>query len=50
VDTEVGEVTPGKLADLVLVDGDPLADLARLAEPVLVLQGGVEVGGVAPGG
>jgi imidazolonepropionase-like amidohydrolase len=49
VDTELGEVTPGKLADLVLVDGDPLADLARLAEPVLVLQGGVEVGGVVPG-
>jgi imidazolonepropionase-like amidohydrolase len=27
-------------ADLLLVDGDPLADLARLAEPVMVVQGG----------
>ena len=30
----------GKLADLVLVDGDPLADLGRLVDPALVLQGG----------
>ena len=34
---------PGKLADLVLVDGDPLADLRRLADPALVLRGGVPV-------
>lgn len=43
IDADLGTVEPGKLADLVLVDGDPLADLARLAEPVLVLRGGVAV-------
>jgi imidazolonepropionase-like amidohydrolase len=40
VDSEVGAVEPGKLADLILVDGDPLLDLARLADPALVLQAG----------
>ena len=46
VDAELGEVSTGKLADLVLVEGDPLEDLARLAEPIHVLQGGVEVGAI----
>ena len=40
LDGEVGTVEPGKLADLVLVDGDPLADLTRLAAPKLVIQHG----------
>ena len=40
LDTEIGSVQPGRLADLVLVDGDPLADLTRLAAPNLVMQGG----------
>ena len=40
LDSEVGSVDTGKLADLVLVDGDPIADLARLASPHLVMQGG----------
>ena len=40
VDGEVGTVEPGKLADLVLVDGDPLTDLRRLATPVAVFQAG----------
>ena len=40
VDGEVGTVEPGRQADLVLVDGDPLADLRRLAEPVVVMQAG----------
>ena len=40
----LGTVEPGKLADLVLVDGDPLGDLSRLASPLLVLQGGRVVG------
>ena len=43
IDADLGTVEPGKLADLVLVDGDPLADLGRLAQPVLVLRGGVAV-------
>ncbi len=40
---ELGTVTVGKLADLVVVDGDPLADLGLLAERdhlVAVIKGG----------
>jgi imidazolonepropionase-like amidohydrolase len=40
VDGDVGTIAVGMRADLLLVDGDPLADLARLAEPVMVVQGG----------
>jgi imidazolonepropionase-like amidohydrolase len=39
----LGTVTAGKLADLVVCDGDPLADIGVLAEPdniVLVVQAG----------
>jgi imidazolonepropionase-like amidohydrolase len=44
----LGTVTEGKLADLIVVDGDPLADPALLSEPGriwLVLQQGVPVAG-----
>jgi imidazolonepropionase-like amidohydrolase len=46
VDTERGTIEVGKLADLVLVQGDPLAELATLARPVAVWQRGraVELG------
>ncbi|HET8786202.1 MAG TPA: amidohydrolase family protein [Candidatus Limnocylindrales bacterium] len=40
VEDEVGYVQEGKLADLVLVDGDPTADLSVLARPVEVWQRG----------
>ena len=40
IDAAIGTVETGKLADLVLVAGDPLADLGRLVDPALVLQGG----------
>jgi imidazolonepropionase-like amidohydrolase len=43
---EIGTVEPGKRADLVLVKGQPLDDIALLAEPenvVSVLQSGVVV-------
>jgi imidazolonepropionase-like amidohydrolase len=40
VEADVGTVEVGKLADLVLVDGDPLSDLRRLASPSLVMQAG----------
>ncbi len=40
IEANVGTVEAGKLGDLVMVDGDPLADLGRLADPALVLQGG----------
>jgi imidazolonepropionase-like amidohydrolase len=46
----IGTVTEGKLADLIIVDGDPLADPRLLADPAriwLVLQGGVPVAGQA---
>jgi imidazolonepropionase-like amidohydrolase len=43
VDGELGTVEVGKLADLVLVDGDPTTDLGRLASPVLVIKGGETV-------
>ena len=41
---ELGVIAPGALADLLVVDGDPLADLATLAEPekhlAAVVKGG----------
>ena len=40
VDADTGTIEEGMLADLVLVEGDPLADLASLARPVAVWQGG----------
>jgi len=40
VDGEVGTVETGKWADLVLVEGDPLADPTELARPVAVWQRG----------
>ena len=44
----LGTVAEGKLADLIVVDGDPLAEPALLSEPGriwLVLQQGVPVAG-----
>ncbi len=45
IDAEVGTIEAGKQADLILVDGDPLVDLARLERPRAVIQGGNVVGG-----
>jgi imidazolonepropionase-like amidohydrolase len=50
LDGYVGTVAAGKLADLVVVDGDPLAEPALLSDPAriwLVLQLGVPVAGQA---
>ncbi|MEO5884552.1 MAG: amidohydrolase family protein [Candidatus Limnocylindrales bacterium] len=43
VGAETGTIAVGKLADLLLVDGDPLADLRRLASPMAVIQAGRRV-------
>jgi imidazolonepropionase-like amidohydrolase len=42
---EAGRLAPGKLADMLVVDGDPLADLSILADPARlhVFKGGVAV-------
>ena len=37
---DLGTVEPGKLADLIIVDGDPLADITALRKIVLVVQSG----------
>ena len=37
----VGALAPGRFADLVAVDGDPLADVTRLEAMSLVMKGGV---------
>lgn len=36
----VGQIKAGYLADMVVVDGDPLADIGVLERPVLVMKGG----------
>ena len=45
----VGSLTPGRFADLVAVDADPLVDIDVLRRPTDVLKGGVpvELGGVS---
>jgi imidazolonepropionase-like amidohydrolase len=50
LDEHIGTVTEGKLADLVIVDGDPLAEPRLLSDPGriwLVFQLGVPVAGQA---
>jgi imidazolonepropionase-like amidohydrolase len=39
----VGSIEPGHFADLVAVDGDPLADTAVLEHVAFVMKGGVKV-------
>jgi imidazolonepropionase-like amidohydrolase len=39
-DAEEGTIAPGKLADLLLVDGDPTTDLASVRKVRLVMKGG----------
>jgi imidazolonepropionase-like amidohydrolase len=50
LDEHIGTVAEGKLADLIILDGDPLTDPGLLADPAriwLVLQQGVPVAGQA---
>jgi imidazolonepropionase-like amidohydrolase len=40
LDQEIGTLEPGKRADLVLVDGDPLGDIRALRNVALVFRDG----------
>ena len=40
-DDELGSVTPGKLADVVAVEGDPLVDIQRMRAVTFVMRSGV---------
>ncbi|MEJ2217328.1 MAG: amidohydrolase family protein, partial [Gemmatimonadota bacterium] len=37
---DIGTLEPGKLADIIIVDGDPLADLSTMDRVVAVIKGG----------
>jgi hypothetical protein len=39
-DQELGSITPGKLADMVLVDGDPAKRISDIRKPSLVIKDG----------
>ena len=50
----IGAIAPGRLADIVAVDGDALADLGRFLRPAFVMKGGLvhrepRTGGAADG-
>jgi imidazolonepropionase-like amidohydrolase len=45
----VGTLTPGHYADLIAVDGDPLADVTKLERVRFVMKGGVVVKGEGAG-
>lgn len=48
LEQEIGTLTPGKFADILVVEGDPQADLEVLRQPALVLKSG-KVGFKKPG-
>jgi hypothetical protein len=39
--TDLGTIDVGKLADMHIVDGDPLTSMTNLASVIVVIQGGV---------
>lgn len=40
LDSQIGALEAGRLADILIVEGDPLADLARLRSITAVMKGG----------
>lgn len=37
---QIGTLEPGKIADIVIIDGDPIADITNLSKVSVVIQGG----------
>jgi imidazolonepropionase-like amidohydrolase len=46
----VGEIAPGRFADLVVLGADPLVDIEAMRRPLAVVKGGSRVAGVDEGG
>ena len=46
---QLGTLESGKLADLVIIDGDPLDDISELRRITAVIKGGVVMSGQEPG-
>jgi len=40
LDNQIGTIAPGRLADLLIVEGDPASDITALERPWRVMQGG----------
>jgi len=49
IDDQVGTIEPGKRADLIALDGDPLKDMAALERVTLVMKDGVVYDGAHEG-
>jgi imidazolonepropionase-like amidohydrolase len=47
-DDRVGSIAPGKLADIIAVAGDPLADISELERVVFVMKGGEVIKAPSP--
>jgi imidazolonepropionase-like amidohydrolase len=41
LERKLGSITAGKRADLIVVDGDPIADIKQIRKTVMVMRGGV---------